>query len=53
MSPSLPSFDPLMVCTVCGAIGADVRPNWIERAPTCLFGANSTARYKPNAFNIG
>jgi hypothetical protein len=27
----VPSFRPRMVCTACGAIGADVRPNWIER----------------------
>ena len=27
-----------MVCTVCGAIGADARPNWNERAPlTVMF----------------
>jgi hypothetical protein len=34
---SVPAFGPRMVCTVCGAIGADVRPNWSERAPACLF----------------
>jgi hypothetical protein len=28
---SLPSFGPRMVCTSCGIIGADVRPNWQER----------------------
>ncbi len=28
---TVPSFGPRMVCTVCGAIGADVRPNWNER----------------------
>jgi hypothetical protein len=28
---TVPSFAPRMVCTVCGAIGADVRPNWNER----------------------
>ena len=33
-----PSFGPRMVCTVCGAIGADARPNWNERATACLFG---------------
>jgi hypothetical protein len=27
----LPSFGPRMVCTGCGMIGADVRPNWKER----------------------
>ena len=25
------SFGPRMVCTKCGTIGADVRPNWQER----------------------
>jgi len=25
------SFGPRMVCTKCGTIGADVRPNWRER----------------------
>jgi hypothetical protein len=34
----VPSFGPRMVCTVCGAIGADARPNWNERAPRSLFG---------------
>ena len=34
----VPSFGPRMVCTVCGAIGGDVRPNWNERASACLFG---------------
>jgi hypothetical protein len=24
------SFEPKMVCTKCGAIGADARPNWRE-----------------------
>jgi hypothetical protein len=28
---TVPSFGPKMVCTKCGAIGADVRPNWRER----------------------
>ncbi len=32
------AFGPRMVCTHCGAIGADTRPNWIERAPVSLFG---------------
>jgi hypothetical protein len=32
-------FGSRMVCTVCGAIGADARPNWNERAPVSLFGA--------------
>jgi hypothetical protein len=27
----VPSFRPRMVCTVCGIIGADARPNWSER----------------------
>jgi hypothetical protein len=25
------SFEPKMVCTKCGTIGADVRPNWREK----------------------
>jgi hypothetical protein len=28
----VPSFSPRMVCTSCGIIGADARPNWSERA---------------------
>jgi hypothetical protein len=36
---AVPVFGPRMVCMVCGAIGADARPNWNERAPVCLFGA--------------
>jgi hypothetical protein len=35
----VPSFGPRMVCTMCGTIGADARPNWNERAPVSLFGA--------------
>ena len=35
---AVPAFGPRMVCTVCGAIGADARPNWQERAPASLFG---------------
>ena len=27
----VPSFSPRMVCTSCGIIGADARPNWSER----------------------
>ena len=27
----VPSFGPQMVCTRCGTIGADARPNWQER----------------------
>jgi hypothetical protein len=28
---TVPSLSPRMVCTECGTIGADVRPNWQER----------------------
>jgi hypothetical protein len=38
---TVPSFGPRMACTVCGAIGADARPNWNERAPVSLFGRSS------------
>ena len=27
----VPSFGPRMVCTGCGIVGADARPNWKER----------------------
>ena len=27
----VPAFGPRMVCTGCGMIGADARPNWPER----------------------
>ena len=37
----VPAVGPRMVCTRCGAIGADAQPNWNERAPACLFGAPS------------
>jgi hypothetical protein len=40
---TVPSFGPRLVCTVCGAIGADARPNWQERAsPESLFGRHSS-----------
>jgi hypothetical protein len=28
----LPGFGPRMVCSSCGIVGADVRPNWAERS---------------------
>jgi hypothetical protein len=37
---AVPSFGPRMVCTVCGAIGADAGPNWDERASVNLFGSH-------------
>ena len=27
----VPSFGPRMICTGCGIVGADARPNWTER----------------------
>ena len=27
----VPSFGPRLVCTGCGIVGADARPNWTER----------------------
>jgi hypothetical protein len=27
----VPAFCSRMVCTCCGIVGADVRPNWLER----------------------
>jgi hypothetical protein len=38
---TVPSFGPHMVCTACGAIDADARPNWNERTQVCLFGRSS------------
>jgi hypothetical protein len=35
-----PSFGPRMVCTRCGIIGADARPNWREQ-PARLSGAGT------------
>jgi hypothetical protein len=29
----VPTFGPRMVCTKCGIIGADARPNWKEPPP--------------------
>jgi hypothetical protein len=31
---TVPSFGPRMVCTGCGIVGADARPNWQERPPS-------------------
>jgi hypothetical protein len=45
---TVPSFGPRMVCTICGAIGADARPNWNERAPISLFGRPSSLGVKSN-----
>ncbi len=30
----VPAFGPRMVCTSCGIVGADARPNWQERPAT-------------------
>jgi hypothetical protein len=37
---AVPSLGPRMRCEHCGQLGADARPNWNERAPASLFGAN-------------
>jgi hypothetical protein len=29
---AVPAFGPRMVCTSCGIVGADARPNWQERS---------------------
>jgi len=39
-SVPVPAFGPRLICTRCGIIGADVRPNWKERAA----GASLTGR---------
>jgi hypothetical protein len=39
-SVPVPTFGPRMVCTRCGIIGADARPNWNERStPQAATGA--------------
>jgi hypothetical protein len=30
---AVPSFGPRMVCTGCGIVGADARPNWQKQPP--------------------
>jgi hypothetical protein len=30
---AVPTFGPRMVCTSCGIVGADARPNWREQPP--------------------
>jgi hypothetical protein len=39
----VPSFGPRMVCTRCGIVGADARPNWREQ-PARLSGAGTDIR---------
>jgi hypothetical protein len=39
----VPTFGPRMVCTRCGIIGADARPNWREQ-PARLSGAGTAWR---------
>jgi hypothetical protein len=39
---TVPSFGPRMACTACGAIDADARPYWNERAQACLFGRSGS-----------
>src|SRR3974390_169551 len=34
---TVPSFGPRMVCTKCGTLGADARPNWQERGTWLIF----------------
>jgi hypothetical protein len=44
----VPAFGPRMVCTRCGIIGADARPNWRER-PAQLSGAGTAPwRWAPS-----
>jgi hypothetical protein len=30
---AVPAFGPCTVCTRCGIVGADARPNWREQSP--------------------
>jgi hypothetical protein len=38
-STPVPAFGPRMVCTGCGIVGADARPNWQERSREGTAGA--------------
>jgi hypothetical protein len=40
----VPTFGPRMVCTRCGIVGADARPNWLEPPPETLTGCNGGER---------
>jgi hypothetical protein len=40
---AVPAFGPRMVCSGCGAIGADARPNWAERAAVSELGGRRPA----------
>jgi hypothetical protein len=35
----VPAFGPRMVCTRCGMVGADARPNWREQPKRASLGA--------------
>jgi hypothetical protein len=49
---AVPWFGPRMVCTVCGAIGADARPNWNECTPPALFGSGQHSLVKARMATI-
>jgi hypothetical protein len=38
-----------MVCTKCGTIGADVRPNWLEKANQAPESVRSSADFRPTS----
>ena len=42
----VPAFGPRMVCTGCGAMGADVRPDWNGRRGTLLLGRSHSADHE-------
>ena len=42
----VPAFGPKMVCTGCGAIGADARPNWTERIGVVEFDGRRSALFR-------
>jgi len=44
----VPAFGPRLVCTVCGAIGADARPNWNEGEQ----GQKTMSKHKTNVFVV-
>jgi hypothetical protein len=49
---AVPTFGPGMVCTGCGIVGADARPNWKEQPPReSLTGGNSEAEFRIASMN--
>ena len=44
------AFRPRMVCTRCGIVGADVRPNWLEHKAVRQYSASVCRRSRPKCW---